>query len=1432
MTGALRNARLVLVLRLLGIGALMLALAITSTGTVAAFDRDPGKDFNSRTIGDAGNTNPQGIWSDGDTMWVADWDDDKIYAYDLEEKARVPAKDFNGLKAAGNEDPVGIWSDRTTIWVADYEDDKLYAYLTGSRAWDSNRDFDTLRAAGNEDPVGIWSDGSTMWVADDGDDKIYAYDLASKARIPARDFDGLKAAGNEDPSGIWSDGTTMWVSDWGNDKIYAYDLASKARIPARDFETLQAAGNHQPTGIWSDGDTIWVADNEAVEKCCWYWVVDIRAYNMPEDTAYVEPADPVADPAAFDRDPGKDFNSRTIGNAGNINPQGIWSDGDTMWVADWDDDKIYAYDLEEKARVPAKDFNGLKAAGNEDPVGIWSDRTTMWVADYEDDKLYAYLTGSRAWDSNRDFDTLRAAGNRAPVGIWSDGSTMWVADDGDDKIYAYDLASKARIPARDFDGLKAAGNEDPSGIWSDGTTMWVADDGDDKIYAYDLASKARIPARDFETLQAAGNHQPTGIWSDGDTIWVADNEAVEKCCWYWVVDIRAYNMPEDTAYVEPADPVADPAAFDRDPGKDFNSRTIGNAGNTNPQGIWSDGDTMWVADWDDDKIYAYDLEEKARVPAKDFNGLKAAGNEDPVGIWSDRTTMWVADYEDDKLYAYLTGSRAWDSNRDFDTLRAAGNRAPVGIWSDGSTMWVADDGDDKIYAYDLASKARIPARDFDGLKAAGNEDPSGIWSDGTTMWVADDGDDKIYAYDLASKARIPARDFETLQAAGNHQPTGIWSDGDTIWVADNEAVEKCCWYWVVDIRAYNMPEDTAYVEPADPVADPAAFDRDPGKDFNSRTIGNAGNTNPQGIWSDGDTMWVADWDDDKIYAYDLEEKARVPAKDFNGLKAAGNEDPVGIWSDETTMWVADWDGDKIYAYDLASKARIPARDFNTLTLRAAGNRAPVGIWSDGITMWVADDGDDKIYAYDLASKARIPARDFDGLKAAGNEDPSGIWSDGTTMWVSDWGNDKIYAYDLASKARIPARDFETLQAAGNHQPTGIWSDGDTIWVADNEAVEKCCWYWVVDIRAYNMPPGPPATRPGAPAITTPITAGAGSLTVSWRAPSGDASGITAYDLRYTRTGADDWTVVQDVWTGTGPLRYEIRELTGGTQYRVQVRAVNSFGDGPWSATATATPTVPMGASATRSFSPATVEPGGTLTVTIAATNYGFGGSVTETLPAGFSYVSSTHGSVTHPFDGNSQMVSFTLFGEASFTYTVTASDVDGPHAFSGTLTDSDKNIHTVGGDTTVTVGDAPPGVAVSRAGTDPAPPVRIGTAIPVAATFTKTVTGFTVDDVTVSNGTVGNFLGSATAYTFDVTPNAIGQVAVDIAANVAQDAGGNGNTAAAQLQLGIPYDDNRNGVIERGEVIKAINDYLGAGSVERSHVIALINLYLSGQSAT
>ena len=100
-------------------------------------------------------------------------------------------------------------------------------------------------------------------------------------------------------------------------------------------------------------------------------------------------------------------------------------------------------------------------------------------------------------------------------------------------------------------------------------------------------------------------------------------------------------------------------------------------------------------------------------------------------------------------------------------------------------------------------------------------------------------------------------------------------------------------------------------------------------------------------------------------------------------------------------------------------------------------------------------------------------------------------------------------------------------------------------------------------------------------------------------------------------------------------------------------------------------------SATRSFDKASVAPGGTVTVTIQVADYGGIGRVAETLPAGFDYLSSTHDSAGVSVNG--QEVRFTLQGDFSVAYTVTASRTAGSHSFSGMVRDSDRANHPVGG---------------------------------------------------------------------------------------------------------------------------------------------------------
>ncbi|MDQ7993270.1 MAG: fibronectin type III domain-containing protein, partial [Propionicimonas sp.] len=94
-----------------------------------------------------------------------------------------------------------------------------------------------------------------------------------------------------------------------------------------------------------------------------------------------------------------------------------------------------------------------------------------------------------------------------------------------------------------------------------------------------------------------------------------------------------------------------------------------------------------------------------------------------------------------------------------------------------------------------------------------------------------------------------------------------------------------------------------------------------------------------------------------------------------------------------------------------------------------------------------------------------------------------------------------------------------------------------------------------------------ASAPSAAPSSLKVTQGLGSLTVSWRAPTGTGTGgspITGYSLRY-RTGDGAWS---QVTLGAATTSY-LLSLAANTQYAIEIAAVNAIGTGP-AATATAT----------------------------------------------------------------------------------------------------------------------------------------------------------------------------------------------------------------------------------------------------------------------
>ncbi|HVY35718.1 MAG TPA: polysaccharide deacetylase family protein, partial [Candidatus Paceibacterota bacterium] len=89
--------------------------------------------------------------------------------------------------------------------------------------------------------------------------------------------------------------------------------------------------------------------------------------------------------------------------------------------------------------------------------------------------------------------------------------------------------------------------------------------------------------------------------------------------------------------------------------------------------------------------------------------------------------------------------------------------------------------------------------------------------------------------------------------------------------------------------------------------------------------------------------------------------------------------------------------------------------------------------------------------------------------------------------------------------------------------------------------------------------------------------------------------------------------------------------------------------------------------------------------------------------------------------------------------------------------------------------------------TTTAPAITNTSPIHVTATFSEDVTGFEATDVAVTNGTVENFDGSGSVYTFDVVPTDDGEVTVNVPENISIDIAGGNNTASNTLST--TYDN-------------------------------------------
>ncbi len=311
--------------------------------------------------------------------------------------------------------------------------------------------------------------------------------------------------------------------------------------------------------------------------------------------------------------------------------------------------------------------------------------------------------------------------------------------------------------------------------------------------------------------------------------------------------------------------------------------------------------------------------------------------------------------------------------------------------------------------------------------------------------------------------------------------------------------------------------------------------------------------------------------------------------------------------------------------------------------------------------------------------------------------------------------------------------------------TGL-ADGDhtfrvrAIDAAGNADATPASYTWTIDTTP---PPAPVVVTPANASVTNnplPVVSGTaepGSTVTIFI--DGSMAGNTQAD------GAGNWS-----FTPTIPL------ADGSRTFRAR-------------ATDAASNTSPD--SSTNTITVDTVEPDTTIT--------GNPVSPSNSASATFTFTGNGTGSAVASYQASLDGAAFTT-ATSPQTYTGLS---DGPHTFRVRAIDAAGNVDSTPASYTWTVDTVPPTVELTTPAASPAP----NALFTVTAQFSEDVLNFIATDITVVNAVLSNFTAvDGDTYTFDLTPNGPGLVVTaDIAASVASDAAGNGNTAATQLSRTI-----------------------------------------------
>jgi hypothetical protein len=225
---------------------------------------------------------------------------------------------------------------------------------------------------------------------------------------------------------------------------------------------------------------------------------------------------------------------------------------------------------------------------------------------------------------------------------------------------------------------------------------------------------------------------------------------------------------------------------------------------------------------------------------------------------------------------------------------------------------------------------------------------------------------------------------------------------------------------------------------------------------------------PRHLTCNGQTVWIADDNNDLVRSMGLTNSYTVSLVAGNQIAQAAEQDgtgsgavfdsPLGITTDGKCLYICDTNGNVIRRINIASGAvdTIAGSATNAGLKDGQGTSAwfnqPRGITTDGTNLYVADSLNNAVRMISLSNFT------VSTIVNSGVGNPSGITTDGSSLYVACTSNGSIKKISLSSAPNYSVTPVAggsigyangTGAAAEFDDPAGITTDGTNLYVCDN-----------------------------------------------------------------------------------------------------------------------------------------------------------------------------------------------------------------------------------------------------------------------------------------------------------------------------------------------------------------------------------------------